>query len=79
MRGGSALRPARNGNLDFIPTGGVGMKNLAEYLSLPIVAAVGGSWMVDKALIAAGRWSEITRLTEEALAAAAACSDGTPV
>ena len=55
----------------FIPTGGVGSKNLMDYLKLPVVAAIGGSWMVDKALIAAGQWSEITRLTEEALAAAA--------
>jgi 2-dehydro-3-deoxyphosphogluconate aldolase/(4S)-4-hydroxy-2-oxoglutarate aldolase len=36
-----------------------------------VVAAIGGSWMVDKALVAAGQWSEITRLTEEALALAA--------
>ena len=55
----------------FIPTGGVTSKNLADYLKLPIVAAIGGSWMVDKALVAAGRWEEITRLTREALEAAA--------
>jgi 2-dehydro-3-deoxyphosphogluconate aldolase/(4S)-4-hydroxy-2-oxoglutarate aldolase len=35
------------------------------------VAAIGGSWMVDKALVAAGRWEEITRLTREALESAA--------
>ncbi|RYD35013.1 MAG: bifunctional 4-hydroxy-2-oxoglutarate aldolase/2-dehydro-3-deoxy-phosphogluconate aldolase [Verrucomicrobiaceae bacterium] len=55
----------------FIPTGGIGSKNLLDYLKLPVVAAIGGSWMVDKALVAAGQWSEITRLTEEALALAA--------
>jgi 2-dehydro-3-deoxyphosphogluconate aldolase/(4S)-4-hydroxy-2-oxoglutarate aldolase len=55
----------------FIPTGGVTSKNLADYLKLPIVAAIGGSWMVDKALVAAGRWEEITRLTREALESAA--------
>jgi 2-keto-3-deoxy-6-phosphogluconate aldolase len=36
----------------------------------PEVAAIGGSWMVDRNLIQAGDWSEITRLTREALAAA---------
>jgi hypothetical protein len=34
-------------------------------------AAIGGSWMVDPSLIRAGKWEEITRLTREALAAAA--------
>jgi 2-dehydro-3-deoxyphosphogluconate aldolase / (4S)-4-hydroxy-2-oxoglutarate aldolase len=62
--------PYGHTGVKFIPTGGIGTKNLAEYLKLPVVAAIGGSWMVDKALIAAGRWSEITRLTEEALDAA---------
>jgi 2-dehydro-3-deoxyphosphogluconate aldolase / (4S)-4-hydroxy-2-oxoglutarate aldolase len=56
----------------FIPTGGVSRDNLASYLQLPVVAAVGGSWMVDKKLVNAGNWSEITRLTREALVAAAA-------
>lgn len=68
--------PYGHTGVKFIPTGGVGSKNLADYLSLPIVAAIGGSWMVDKALVAAGRWSEITRLTEEALEAASEFSSG---
>jgi len=37
-----------------------------------VVAAIGGSWMVDKQLVNDGKWSEITRITREALAAAAA-------
>lgn len=52
----------------FIPTGGITANNLGDYLKLPIVAAIGGSWMVDKALVAAANWAEITRLTREALA-----------
>jgi 2-dehydro-3-deoxyphosphogluconate aldolase / (4S)-4-hydroxy-2-oxoglutarate aldolase len=56
----------------FIPTGGVSLANLAAYLKLPVVAAIGGSWMVDKQLINDGKWSEITRITQEALAAAEA-------
>lgn len=63
--------PYGHTGVKFIPTGGVGSKNLTEYLKLPVVAAIGGSWMVDKALVAGGQWSEITRLTKEALELAA--------
>lgn len=55
----------------FIPTGGITSANLSTYLKLPIVAAIGGSWMVDKKLVSEGNWKEITRLTQEALASAA--------
>lgn len=52
----------------FVPTGGVGPANLREYLDLPAVAAVGGSWMVPKDRIAAGDFAEVRRLTAEAVA-----------
>lgn len=73
--GGIAMLKALAGpyahlGLRFLPTGGISSRNLGEYLKLPMVAAIGGSWMVDRALVAAGRWDEITRLTREALAAA---------
>jgi 2-dehydro-3-deoxyphosphogluconate aldolase/(4S)-4-hydroxy-2-oxoglutarate aldolase len=58
----------------FIPTGGITSTNLSSYLQLPVVAAIGGSWMVDKALVNAGKWQEISDLTRQALASAAACS-----
>jgi 2-dehydro-3-deoxyphosphogluconate aldolase/(4S)-4-hydroxy-2-oxoglutarate aldolase len=64
--------PYGHTGVKFIPTGGVGSVNLVDYLKLPVVAAIGGSWMVDKALVAEGNWAEITRLTAQALAAAAA-------
>ena len=64
--------PYAHTGLRFIPTGGITPGNLCDYLRLPLVAAVGGSWMVDPALIAARRWDEITRLTRQALDAAAA-------
>ncbi|MFC7336141.1 bifunctional 4-hydroxy-2-oxoglutarate aldolase/2-dehydro-3-deoxy-phosphogluconate aldolase [Haloferula chungangensis] len=64
--------PYAHTGVKFVPTGGISSKNLADYLALPVVAAIGGSWMVDKKLVADGNWSEITRLTKEALAAAAA-------
>lgn len=56
----------------FIPTGGVNTDNLADYLALPSVLAVGGTWMVAPALLAAGRWAEVTRLTSAAVAASRA-------
>ncbi len=55
----------------FIPTGGVGADNAAQYLALPVVAAVGGSWMVKRELIAEHRWADLTRLAREAVTACA--------
>lgn len=54
----------------FIPTGGVGLDNLADYLALPNVAAVGGSWMVPTELIDAEDAVAIEKLCAEALAVA---------
>lgn len=59
------------GGVRFVPTGGIGPKNLREYLDIPAVAAVGGSWMVPKNLVAAGDFAEVTRLTADAVALAA--------
>ncbi|MCA1900167.1 MAG: bifunctional 4-hydroxy-2-oxoglutarate aldolase/2-dehydro-3-deoxy-phosphogluconate aldolase [Chloroflexi bacterium] len=50
----------------FIPTGGVRFENLADYLRMEKVHAVGGSWMAKRSLIAEGRFDEIRRLAEEA-------------
>jgi 2-dehydro-3-deoxyphosphogluconate aldolase/(4S)-4-hydroxy-2-oxoglutarate aldolase len=74
--GGAAMLKALAGpyahtGVTFVPTGGIHAKNMGAYLALPTVAAIGGSWMVEKALINEGRWSEIERLTSEAVAAAA--------
>jgi 2-dehydro-3-deoxyphosphogluconate aldolase/(4S)-4-hydroxy-2-oxoglutarate aldolase len=67
----SLAGPYAHTGVKFIPTGGVTSSNLASYLELPVVAAIGGSWMVDKALVNQGKWAEITHLTREALATAA--------
>jgi 2-dehydro-3-deoxyphosphogluconate aldolase/(4S)-4-hydroxy-2-oxoglutarate aldolase len=56
----------------FIPTGGVSPDNLATYLSLPNVEAVGGSWMVPADVIDAGDMATIQRLCAEASAAVSA-------
>ena len=47
----------------FCPTGGVGPDNFREYLALPNVICVGGSWMVGSNLQATGDWQEIERLS----------------
>jgi 2-dehydro-3-deoxyphosphogluconate aldolase/(4S)-4-hydroxy-2-oxoglutarate aldolase len=63
--------PYGHTGVKFVPTGGIDAKNMGDYLALPVVAAIGGSWMVDKKLVADGRWQDIEKLTREALAAAA--------
>jgi 2-dehydro-3-deoxyphosphogluconate aldolase/(4S)-4-hydroxy-2-oxoglutarate aldolase len=46
--------------VSFMPSGGVSAQNMADYLSIPAVPAVSGSWMVDPALLAEKRWDEVT-------------------
>lgn len=52
--------------VQFIPLGGVGPANAAQYLSEPSVLALGGSWLAQKDLIAKGDWVAITQLAREA-------------
>ncbi|MBB3541732.1 MULTISPECIES: 2-dehydro-3-deoxy-phosphogluconate aldolase [unclassified Rhizobium] len=52
----------------FCPTGGISLKNARDYLSLPNVICVGGSWVAPKELVAAGDWVGITKLASEAAA-----------
>lgn len=56
-------------SMKFMPTGGIGMHNLADYIKKPYIIACGGSWMVSSSLIEQGRWDEITRLSREAVMA----------
>lgn len=50
-----------------MPTGGVNLKNLAEYAASPIIAACGGSYMCPDKLIEAGAWDEITELCRKSV------------
>jgi 2-dehydro-3-deoxyphosphogluconate aldolase/(4S)-4-hydroxy-2-oxoglutarate aldolase len=50
----------------FCPTGGVTSGNAAEFLSLPNVACVGGSWLVTADALAQGDWARIEALAREA-------------
>lgn len=63
----SLAGPYAHKGVKFTPTGGIHAANLTDYLKLPVVAAIGGSWMVDKELIKHGKWEEITSRTAAAL------------
>ncbi|MBN1316169.1 MAG: bifunctional 4-hydroxy-2-oxoglutarate aldolase/2-dehydro-3-deoxy-phosphogluconate aldolase [Anaerolineales bacterium] len=58
---GAAFRTVK-----FIPTGGVNADNLAEYLSLPMVHACGGSWITPRTLVDSGQFDQISVLAREA-------------
>jgi 2-dehydro-3-deoxyphosphogluconate aldolase/(4S)-4-hydroxy-2-oxoglutarate aldolase len=60
------------GDMRFVPTGGVSVGNLSDYLSLRCVPAVGGSWMVPVDLISEGAFDRVSELCRDAVAAAAA-------
>ena len=67
--GGPAMLKAWGGpfiDVRFCPTGGVTQANAAEFLALPNVACVGGSWLTPADALAAGDWARITALAREA-------------
>jgi 2-dehydro-3-deoxyphosphogluconate aldolase/(4S)-4-hydroxy-2-oxoglutarate aldolase len=71
--GGSALLRAVTAtypDVRYIPTGGVDAANAADYLAVPSVLAVGGSWLVRPELVRERRFDEIERLAREAAALA---------
>ncbi|KQM75663.1 bifunctional 4-hydroxy-2-oxoglutarate aldolase/2-dehydro-3-deoxy-phosphogluconate aldolase [Xylophilus sp. Leaf220] len=67
--GGSAMLKAWHGpfgDITFCPTGGISSANAAEFLALPNVACVGGSWLTPADAVAAGDWDRITALARTA-------------
>ncbi|MFI0810118.1 bifunctional 4-hydroxy-2-oxoglutarate aldolase/2-dehydro-3-deoxy-phosphogluconate aldolase [Streptomyces echinatus] len=56
----------------FCPTGGIGPATAPEYLALPNVTCVGGSWMVPADAVAAGDWGRIEELARAAAGLGAA-------
>jgi 2-dehydro-3-deoxyphosphogluconate aldolase / (4S)-4-hydroxy-2-oxoglutarate aldolase len=67
--GGPAMLKAWGGpffDVRFCPTGGVTTQNALEFLSLPNVACVGGSWLVPADALAQGDWARIETLAREA-------------
>jgi 2-dehydro-3-deoxyphosphogluconate aldolase/(4S)-4-hydroxy-2-oxoglutarate aldolase len=49
----------------FVPTGGINLKNLSEYLACPSVLACGGTWLAEDRLVSASDWEGITRIARE--------------
>jgi len=60
-----ALAPVFPG-VAFCPTGGIDEHTASEYLALPNVPMVGGSWMAPNDAVAAGDWARVRRLAERA-------------
>ena len=66
--GGPAMLKAWSGpffDVKFCPTGGVTLQNAPEFLALPNVVCVGGSWLVPADAMAAGDWARITQLARD--------------
>ncbi|HEY2684772.1 MAG TPA: bifunctional 4-hydroxy-2-oxoglutarate aldolase/2-dehydro-3-deoxy-phosphogluconate aldolase [Steroidobacteraceae bacterium] len=55
-------------DVEFCPTGGVSRESAPDYLALPNVVCVGGSWITPPNLLAAGDWAAIEKLAREAAA-----------
>lgn len=55
------------GQIEFMPTGGININNLQNYLKCDKVAACGGSWMVKSTLIKENKFEEIKKLAKEAV------------
>ena len=69
--GGPAMLKAWGGpffDIKFCPTGGVTLQNAPEFLALPNVVCVGGSWIVPADAMAQGDWGRITQLARDTLA-----------
>ena len=67
--GGTAMLKAWSGpfgDVKFCPTGGVSMANAAEFLALPNVVCVGGSWLTPAEAVASGDWAQVTALARQA-------------
>ena len=54
------------GQFSFCPTGGIDLAKARDYLALPNVRCVGGSWMTPKAALAAGDWAAVEALARGA-------------
>ena len=67
----SIAAPYAHTGLGYNPTGGVTLETLGDWLSIPEVRAVGGTWIATRADIAAGNWDRIAANAQAAVAAVA--------
>lgn len=52
--------------VSWVPTGGIDAHTASDYLAIPTVVAVGGSWMCPAPLVDSGRWAEVGTLLDQA-------------
>lgn len=67
--GGTATLRAFSGpfpDVAFCPTGGINLRNIGDYVALPAVITVGGSWLTPQELVEKGDWEAITVIAAEA-------------
>ena len=70
--GGTAMLKAMSAplaDISFMPTGGIHRENMQDYLDLPNVVAIGGSWMIDSKALAAGDWDALGAYAERQIQA----------
>ena len=58
----------RSTGVKFMPTGGINLSNLADYLAVPEIVACGGTWIVPKDALASNDWDAIEKLAADAAA-----------
>jgi 2-dehydro-3-deoxyphosphogluconate aldolase / (4S)-4-hydroxy-2-oxoglutarate aldolase len=69
--GGIAMLKAWDGpfgDVKFCPTGGINPVNARDFLALPNVVCVGGSWLTPAEVVARGDWKHMTQLAKDAVA-----------
>jgi 2-dehydro-3-deoxyphosphogluconate aldolase/(4S)-4-hydroxy-2-oxoglutarate aldolase len=58
--------PYQHLGVEYIPLGGLNAENMAGYLAFGAVAAIGGSWLARRDVVAAGDWAAVTAAAEQA-------------
>ena len=66
--------PLAGHGIRFMPTGGIRLAGLSDYLALAGVFAVGGTWIAPRSAITEGRFEDILAATREAVVAVAGCA-----
>ena len=64
----SLLGAVRCTGVTFMPTGGVNLSNVTDYLAGPEIVCCGGTWIVPKDALAKGDWAAIEKLASDATA-----------
>ena len=72
----SIASPFKSLGVRFNPTGGISQKTMSDWLAMPSVFAVGGTWIAPRRVIASRNWSLITSNARKAVSAADACRNG---